>query len=109
MMSGAYTMMQHTSNQSERKGPFRLLRHCEHLSPYRHPEVAASLAALEGRRPGCSSGAVHPSRLAAQCKCTAQLAPPAKTASPLRGDDGVKASLRSQRRVETARTYLSSP
>jgi hypothetical protein len=32
----------------------------------RHPEVAASSAALEGRRPGCI-GAVHPPRLCSRC------------------------------------------
>lgn len=39
-----------------------------------HPEAAATSAALEGRPPG-GIPAVHPSRLAAQCICTAPLAP----------------------------------
>ncbi|QOZ07362.1 hypothetical protein XH96_07400 [Bradyrhizobium sp. CCBAU 51765] len=33
----------------------------------RHPEALASSARLEGRRPGCGSWAVHPSRLRAHC------------------------------------------
>src|SRR6266403_4734072 len=36
----------------------------------------------------------HPSRLAQRCKCTARLAPPATTAKPLRGDDGLEIYLR---------------
>jgi len=30
----------------------------------RHPEAPSQSGGLEGRRPGCNSGAVHPSRLA---------------------------------------------
>src|SRR6266702_8346829 len=41
---------------------------------HRHPEAAASSAALEGRRPRCIP-ALHPSRLAARRSRTAWLAP----------------------------------
>jgi hypothetical protein len=61
----------------------------------RHPEVLASSASLEGRRPGCIS-TVHPSRLSLRCVRIACFAPQ---------DDGIDtasaegfwiASLRSQ-------------
>ena len=79
-------------------------RGCERVSPRRkrirnaatsiisdrHPEAAASSAALEGRQPGCTSPAAHPSRLRMRCIRIARLAPPATTASPLREDDGTE-------------------
>jgi len=49
--------------------------------------MAAPSAALEGRRPGCSS-AVRASRPPRAMLRIARLAPPATTASPLRGNDG---------------------
>jgi len=52
----------------------------------RHPEEHRESDA--SRR--TTARAAHPSRLAQRCKCTARLAPPATTAKPLRGDDGLR-------------------
>src|SRR5712671_2141925 len=52
----------------------------------RHPEEHRESDA--SRR--TTARATCPSRLAQRCKCTARLAPPATTAKPLRGDDGLR-------------------
>jgi len=52
---------------------YRMLPHC--IVSDRHPEAAASSAALEGRQPGCTSPAAHPSRLRMRCIRIARLAP----------------------------------
>jgi len=54
------------------------------LSP-RHPEVLASSASLEGRRPGLHLGRSSFEAPGAML-CIAPLAPPAITAAPLRRD-----------------------
>src|SRR6266446_6546326 len=74
------------ANGSRECAPDDRLREAIHSHDQTIPVILTRREAPSRRT---TARAAHPSRLVQRCKCTARLAPPAITAKPLRGDDGV--------------------